>query len=75
MAGELPWLDIDITALSKVHFAEQGSLRCWLHVQNLHRQKIAELASWSFRLHHVPKTPNLGQVCHYPQCVRTYSAG
>ena len=27
MARELVWLDIDITALGKVHFGEQGSLR------------------------------------------------
>ena len=27
MARELAWLDIDIAALSKVRFAEQGSLR------------------------------------------------
>ena len=27
VARELAWLDIDIAALSEVHFAEQGSLR------------------------------------------------
>ena len=29
-----------------------------------------------FKPHHVPKTPNPEQqVCHCPQCLRTYSAG
>ena len=51
-------------------------LWCRLHDQNFHCQKIAELASWSIRLHHVPKTPNPGQqVWHCPQCVSTYTAG
>ena len=36
-------------------------LWCQFHDQNFHRKKIAELASWSFRPHHVPKTPNPGQ--------------
>ena len=56
VARELARLDIDIAALSEVRFAEQGSLRedgagwCRLHYQNCYCQKIAELASWSFRL-------------------------
>ena len=39
---------------------EQGQaphLWGWLHDQNFHCQKIAELASWSFRPHHVLKIP------------------
>ena len=45
-------------------------LWCRLHDQNFHCQKTAELVSWSFKPHHVPKTPNPGQqVCHCPQCV------
>ena len=58
---------------------EQGRappLRCTLHDQNFYRQKTADLASCSFRPHHVPETPNPGQqVCHCPWCVRTKSAG
>ena len=34
---------------------------CRLHDQNFNRQKIAELSSWTFRPHYVPKTPNPGQ--------------
>ena len=29
----------------------------------------------SDRIMSVPKTPNPGQVCHCPKCLRTYSAG
>ena len=51
-------------------------LWCRLHDQNFHRKKTAELASWSFRPHHVPKIPNPGQqVCHCLQCLSTYCAG
>ena len=51
-------------------------LWCRLHDRNFHHHKIAELANWSFRPHHVPKAPSPGhQVCHCPQCVRTFSAG
>ena len=49
---------------------------CRRHDQDFHCQKIAELANWSFSPHHAPMTLNPGQqVCHCPQCVRTYSAG